>query len=177
MNFEHYSIRLLSNSDLHPFFNLIEENRNRLEAFFSGTVSRTRTFEDTKVYLDEIINKSENKTYLPFVIVDNTTNLFVGFLDIKNIDWNIPKGELGCFIDKKYEGKGLSTKAFSLFTNNCFTEYGFNKLFLRTHKTNESARRLAETCGFEVEGTLRRDYKTTEGELVDLLYYGKLPEV
>jgi RimJ/RimL family protein N-acetyltransferase len=177
MHFEHYSIRLLSDKDLNGFFNLIEENRSRLEAFFSGTVSRTSTFADTKIYLSEMINKSEHKTYLPFIIVDNITGSFVGFLDIKNIDWNIPKGELGCFIDKKYEGKRISAKAFSLFTNHCFTEFGFNKLFLRTHEKNLAARRLAEGCGFEIEGTIRRDYKTTEGELVDLLYYGKLPGV
>ena len=33
---------------------------------------------------------------------------------------------------------------------------------------------LLEKCGFEKEGLIRRDYKTTSGELVDLIYYGKL---
>ena len=28
--------------------------------------------------------------------------------------------------------------------------------------------------GFELEGTIRRDYKTTKGEVVDLNYYGKV---
>ena len=176
MNFEHYSIRLLCADDLKAFFDLIDRNRARLEAFFSGTVAKTRTFEDTEAYLAEIIIKAENKTYYPFVITDKSSGSLVGFLDIKNIDWNIPKGELGCFIDTKYEGKKLSTKALTVFTNYCFTELGFKKLFLRTHKSNASACRLAERCGFEKEGILRRDYKTTEGELVDLIYYGKLSE-
>jgi len=38
------------------------------------------------------------------------------------------------------------------------------------------AKKLAESCGFQVEGIIRRDYKTTTGELVDLLYYGKLSQ-
>ena len=176
MHFDNYFIRLLTGDDIDPFFNLIEENRIRLEAFFSGTVARTRNFGDTKLYLDEILIKIANKTYLPFVIVDQTTNSFAGFIDIKNIDWNIPKGELGCFIDKNYEGKGLGKKSFTLFTRYCLSDMGFKKLFLRTHETNLAAKKLAESCGFTIEGKLRRDYKTTEGELVDLLYYGQISD-
>ena len=95
-------------------------------------------------------------------------------MDVKNIDWNIPKGELGCFIDRHFEGKGFTKKAFSRFISHLFNQYGFNKLFLRTHESNTSAKSLAESCGFEQEGILRQDYKTTEGELVDLIYYGLL---
>ena len=99
INFEHYSIKILGAGDVEIFFGLIDRNRARLEAFFAGTVARTRTTEDTKAYLAEILVKIENKTYLPFIIQDNATGSYVGFVDIKNIDWNIPKGELGFFID------------------------------------------------------------------------------
>ncbi|MFT5779805.1 MAG: ribosomal-protein-serine acetyltransferase [Crocinitomicaceae bacterium] len=37
-----------------------------------------------------------------------------------------------------------------------------------------AAKKLAESCGFEIEGTIRKDYKTTSGELIDLIYYGLL---
>jgi RimJ/RimL family protein N-acetyltransferase len=40
--------------------------------------------------------------------------------------------------------------------------------------TNVPAIRVAEGAGFEREGLIRRDYKTATGELVDLLYFGKL---
>ncbi len=174
MQFDHYFIKPLASSDLDAFFQLIELNRDRLKAFFAGTVARTNTFEDTKEYLDEIAVKIENKIYLPFIIKDLETNALVGFIDIKNIDWNIPKGELGCFMDAKYAGKGLSKQAFSIFTEHCFQELKFKKMFLRTHESNTAAKKLAESCGFQIEGILRRDYKTSEGELVDLLYYGKI---
>ena len=126
--------------------------------------------------MTEIVDKAKEKTYLPFIILDNTTGSVAGFMDLKNIDWNIPKAEVGYFIDRKYEGKGLSRKAFAVFINQCFIGLGFNKLFLRTHSSNVAAQRLAETCGFIIEGNLRRDYKTSAGELVDLLYYGKISE-
>ncbi|HTA60919.1 MAG TPA: GNAT family protein [Bacteroidia bacterium] len=174
MKFDNYSIRSLQSSDLQAYFNLIESNRPRLASFFTGTVAKTKTINDTKNYLAEIAKKTEDKTYYPFVVVDTNNNTFAGFLDIKNIDWTVPKAELGCYIDEHYANKGISTKALQLFTDYCFSEFGFKKLFLRTHQTNASARRIAEKCGFEIEGTIRRDYKTTAGDLVDLMYYGKL---
>jgi RimJ/RimL family protein N-acetyltransferase len=61
-----------------------------------------------------------------------------------------------------------------MFCDFSFEEHKFKKLFLRTHPTNLAARKIAEKCGFEVEGIIKRDYKTTSGELIDLVYYGRL---
>ena len=174
MRFEDYSIRLLKESDLESYYNMVKKNRARLEDFFTGTVSRTATFEDTKIFLSEIVEKANKRQYFPYIIIKDSTNAIIGFLDLKNIDWSIPKSEMGLYIDEDYAGKGISTKAFVLFQEHCFKTYRFKKLFLRTHSKNYAARKVAEQAGFEIEGTIRRDYVTTSGELVDLIYYGKL---
>ena len=174
MQFDNFSIRLLTTQDLDAYFQLVEKNRQRLEAFFTGTVSKTKTLEDTRNFILDIVQRAKEKTYFPYIIIDNSNNRIIGFLDLKNIDWSIPKSELGCYIDEDYANKGIATKAFSLFCDFCFVEHKFQKLFLRTHHSNISARNVAEKCGFEIEGTIRRDYKTTSGEIIDLVYYGKL---
>ena len=174
MQFDNYIIRPLTTADLHPYFEMVERNRPRLEQFFTGTVSRTHTLGDTKLFLLDIAERTAARTYMPYVIVEETTGKFTGFLDLKNIDWSVPKTEMGCYIDESLAGKGLASIAFSKFCEYCFEILGFQKLFLRTHETNEAAKRLAEKNGFEVEGVLRKDYKTTSGELIDLIYYGRL---
>lgn len=174
MEFSKYSIRIIEMRDLENFYLLVQNNRERLEDFFTGTVSKTRTFENTKNFVAENIQKATDKTYFPFIIEDIDTHEIIGFIDVKNIDWNIPKGELGCYTDRKFAGKGLTTQAFSLVVDHCFEAYKFKKLFLRTHESNIAAQRLAERNGFEIEGKIRKDYKTTRGEIVDLIYYGKL---
>lgn len=176
ISFDHYQIRLIEEKDLIPYFELIENNRHRLAAFFTGTVSKTQTFDDTKKFLNEIIDKANNKLYFPFLLIDTNLNKIIGFFDIKNIDWNIPKAELGSYTDKNYAGKGLTTEAFRHFIIHCFETFGFEKLFLRTHESNIAARRVAEKCGFTVEGKIRKDYKTSAGDLVDLIYYGMIKE-
>lgn len=174
MQFDHYSIRPLTTDDLLPYFDLVARNRERLANFFTGTVSRTSTLEDTRAFLADICQRAQDKTYFPYLIVDERNGRFAGFLDLKNIDWTIPKAELGCYMDGDYAGQRVATKAFEVFCAHCFSAFGFRKLFLRTHQSNTAARRIAEQNGFEQEGVLRYDYKTTSGELVDLIYYGRL---
>lgn len=174
MHFDHYTIRFLELTDAEAYFKLIDTNRNRLLDYFAGTISRTHTLENTREFIVERIKKRDDKVYLPYIIVDDETKNIIGFIDVKNIDWRVPKGELGCYLDEKYAGKGIAKKAFNLFIAYCFDELKFNKLFLRTHETNIPARKLAEQCGFEVEGKIRKDHITAAGQIIDLLYYGKI---
>lgn len=174
MQFDNYRIRLLQNSDIDAYYKMVSTNRERLESFFTGTTSRTKTYDDTKVFLAEMLQRVQKRDYFPYIIEDIDTKNIVGFLDLKNIDWKIPKTEMGLYIDKDSARKGISSTAFLLFCVYCFKNYGFKKLFLRTHSENHSARKIAEKAGFKIEGTIRCDYKTSAGKLVDLIYYGKL---
>ena len=172
IQFEKYALRLLTMNDLQVYYKMISRNRERLLQYFAGTVSKTNNFDDTKEFLIDMEKRMKGKSYFPYVLVDMDTSALIGFYDLKNIEWSVPKTEIGYFIDVQYEGKGIGAKALKSFCDHCFSEYGFEKLFLRTHKSNLPARRIAEKSGFEIEGTIRRDYRTSSGELVDVLYYG-----
>ena len=174
MEFDNYKIALLEAEQSEAFFNLIENNRVRLEDFFAGTVSKTRTLEETLQYCREIEQRIADKTYFPFIIIDTNTSKFVGLVDVKNIDWNIPKAELGSFIDKDYEGKGIVTKATQLVIHTVVETHRFKKLLCRANSRNLGSVSVILKNGFELEGTIRRDYKTTKGEIVDLNYYGRI---
>ncbi len=172
VQFENYSIRLLQSDDLQDYYKMVENNRERLRKFFAGTISRTNNLEETKQFILEMEEGIKNKIYFPYVLVDAENDSFVGFYDLKNIEWSVPKSEIGYFIDVNYAGKGLGAKALKAFCEHCFSDYGFEKLFIRTHESNLPARKIAEKCGFEIEGTIRKDYRTSSGQLVDVMYYG-----
>jgi RimJ/RimL family protein N-acetyltransferase len=174
ITFDNYEISLLNTNDGSAFFALIESNRPRLEDFFAGTVSETRTLKDTLDYCIAIQNKIQSKTYFPFMITDINTAKFVGLVDVKNIDWNVPKAELGSFIDHRYEGKGIVSKATNLVIDHCVEKYKFIKLLCRANSRNKGSIAVILKNGFELEGTIRNDYRTTKGEIVDLNYYGRV---
>lgn len=176
MKFENYVIRLIEKEDSHSFFKLIECNRPRLEDFIVGIVSKTKSIMDTEIFMDEVIQKKMNKTYFPYIIIDTNKNDLIGFLDIKNIDWNIPKAEIGYFIDNNYTGKGIAKKALNQIVLHYFYSLKFSKFLLRIHRDNKASINVAEKCGFVVEGIITKDYKKTNGEVVDMIYYGKINE-
>lgn len=171
MHFNDHTARPITRDDAEELFNLIDKNRDRLE-FFAGTVSKTRTLADTYGFVEDVLQRISDKKYFSFVVVNDIKNDIVGYVDVKNIDWDIPKAEFGCFFDADNCGRGLATQAMNNVIEILFTEMGFLKLFLRTHTENTTARKLAERCGFEVEGIIRKDYRTAKGEVVDLVYYG-----
>ncbi len=108
------------------------------------------------------------------MITDIETNAFVGLVDVKNINMNVPKGELGSFIDSNYEGKGIVTEATKLVVNHIVEHYKFIKLLCRANSRNKGSIAVILKNGFELEGTIRKDYRTTKGEIVDLNYYGRV---
>ena len=174
MQFENYKISLLEVDQSESFFNLIESNRERLEDFFAGTVSKTKTLEATFDYCKEITQKINDRSYFPYMITNLETNEIIGLIDVKNIDWNVPKAELGAFIDKKYESKGVITNAAALVVDRLIEAYQFKKLLCRANSRNLGSINVILKNGFELEGTIRNDYKTTKGEIVDLNYYGRV---
>lgn len=171
---ENYKIQLLDIEQSEAFFQLIDANRKRLEDFFAGTVKHTTTLKNTLIYCQEIENKIKAKTYFPYVIIDIKEKSLVGLIDVKNIDWSIPKAELGAFIDAEYEGHGIITKSINYVIDELVRKHHFKKLYCRVANRNKRSIKVVLNAGFELEGILRCDYKTTNGEIVDLNYYGKL---
>ncbi|MBL7682069.1 MAG: GNAT family N-acetyltransferase [Flavipsychrobacter sp.] len=160
--------------DIEQYHSLIDRNRKRLEDFFAGTVAITKTIEDTRQHLTDVITKFEKKAYFPLAVIEHKTNSIIGSIQIKSIDWQVRKGELGYYIDEGYEGQGIITESIALIIDYGFNDLGFNKFYIRTYAGNIGSKRIAEKNGFLLEGNLRAEYKTTSGRLIDIMYYGLL---
>lgn len=174
MKFEKYELRLIKKEDTLSYFQLIENNRPRLKDFVAGIVSKTKNYTDTEIFIHEVMDRNLNKTYFPYVLINTNNQEFIGFFDVKNIDWNIPKAEIGYFIDEKHTGNGLAQKTLNKIIDHFFFDLKFSKLLLRIHQENKSSIYVAEKCGFIKEGSIRNDYKKSNGEIVDLIYFGKI---
>ena len=70
-------------------------------------------------------------------------------------------------------GKGYTTEALRIFSAYLFELKPIPRLQLSTHADNIAARRVAEKCGYQLEGTLRRMF-FTRGAYVDYALYSLL---
>jgi RimJ/RimL family protein N-acetyltransferase len=174
LSFDHFSIQPLDTRRGQDFYHLIDHNRERLLAYFPGTVKENRTLELTLQNMFVLDKKRIEKTYFPFVIIDTQADHYAGFVDIKSIDWRVPKGEVGYFADKAYEGRGLISRSLALVGDHMASEHGFKKLLSRAAPSNVGSCRVAEKAGFVLEGKIRNDFRIPSGELLHMNYYGKV---
>ncbi len=156
------------------FYEMLTNNFNRIKESFPKTSSANTSLADSRKYIQEKIVEFENKTFFSFGICLKEENKLIGQLAIKNIDWSIPKGELGYFIDQTYEGKGIVTEALQKVIHYAFTDLKMNKLFLRTLLDNVASQKVAEKNGFIKEGILRKEFKSGNNKLEDVIYYARL---
>lgn len=90
----------------------------------------------------------------------------IGFIGYFNADRRIGKVEVGIGIgEKAYWGRGYGREAMRLLLAYLFTEGGFQRVELDTWSGNTRAIRSYASCGFQIEGRLRR------AELVEGTYY------
>lgn len=100
----------------------------------------------------------------------------VAFGGLTGVDPTLKKAELYIFVNPKIQAKGYGTKATMQLCEYGFNEMGLHKIYLETNSDNYGAQKVYERCGFKLEGTLRHEYLTKDGEWKDRLYYGKLKD-
>ncbi len=156
------------------YYLLIFENKEELKESFPITVLNTTTPAKTRIYLKNLQeNWLQDKGGKLGIWLDTT---LIGMIMIKNIDWSIPKCELGYFVGAAFSRKGYATEALKAILNYCFNDLNFAKVFVRVIATNTASLALAEKCGFIREGYLKDEYRTGDQQLVDLVYFGIFPE-
>jgi RimJ/RimL family protein N-acetyltransferase len=168
---KNFQINLFNPYDYKAFFSLLQANKSRLQDFFAGTLLNTKTLEDTKIYCEQMVQRIDQKTYLPYIISSINTNEFIGLVDVKNINWQTLQAELGYFINADYEKKGIITQATGQVINHIILEHKFKKLLCRIGSQNIASQMVALKNGFKLEETRKKDYQISDGSFVDLDYY------
>jgi len=170
--FDNFIARELELNDAEMFCELILKNKNRIASSFPSIVKVVNDLASAREFILNRAELARRREAFSFILFDNHKP--IAGLTIKNIDWTIPKGELGYYIDEQYEGKGITTRFVEHICNYAFDQLQFNKIFMRIRDENTGSKKVAEKNNFKVEGHLLKDYRNFENELVDVIYYGKL---
>lgn len=166
-------VRLLAKEDTPQIQKIIEKNRDRLKRYFPKTVDAVKDRDSAKLFVEQKIQQAFNRELFYFVIIFCESEI-IGNVTIKHIDWTVPKCELSYFIDKEYEGRGYTSTVMQSIVKHCFEELKIEKLYLRIAPENMASKKIAQKNGFTKEGFMRREYRTGEGALIDIEYYGLL---
>lgn len=124
-------------------------------------------------WLERYEQGREDGTREGFAIVDAEDGSFLGIAVAVRIDKEANEAELGYILAPEARGRGAATEGLRLLTEWGF-ERGWERLELRGDADNEASRRVAERCGYTLEGILRSVY-FKEGRRSDMFIYSRLP--
>lgn len=105
----------------------------------------------------------------------NTDVRSAGFVCVVSCDNDAEKMELGYCIGKKWWNKGYMTEAVQAVIEYLFDEVGPQRIEIQYDTDNPASGKVAQKCGMQYEGTLRR-YINNKGKLCNVAFYSILSD-
>ncbi len=108
--------------------------------------------------------------------IDKTSGELIGKGGFHTINWEIPKFEIGYWVRTSMGGRGYCTEAVNALVAFSRQQLGAKRLEICSDPRNGKSRRVAERCGFGLEGILRRNMRDPTGGLRDSCMYAMVFE-
>ena len=99
---------------------------------------------------------------------------FVGLGLAPEIDREGAELELGYIVAREARGRGVATEILRLLTRWAFDEMGTRRAYLIIDVGNPASARVAERCGYRLEGVMRSIH-VKQGRRVDAGLWSRLP--
>ncbi|UDF35112.1 UNVERIFIED_ORG: GNAT family N-acetyltransferase [Shinella sp. XGS7] len=98
----------------------------------------------------------------------------LGGTGLHRLDWTVRRFEIGYWVRSSAQGQGYVSEAVRALADMAFTQLRARRVEIRADVLNTRSRAVAERCGFELEGVLRRDALNPAGEPRDTCVYARI---
>lgn len=133
-----------------------------------------QTIEDVEENIREAHAKFLTREDLRLLLFNRETGEFIGSSGLHRINWEIPKFEIGYWIDTRHSGKGYITEAVERITQFVFDELDAKRVEIRCDSNNTRSRAIPERLGFTLEGILKNESVSADGkEIRDTCIFAK----
>ena len=95
----------------------------------------------------------------------------VGLISFKDIDYLEKKTEIGYWISKEYQKKGIVTQSVKAICNFGFTKLGLNCITIKAATNNTKSNNTPQRLSFTFEGTEKNGELLSDGTYTDLEVY------
>ncbi|TXK44920.1 GNAT family N-acetyltransferase [Pontibacter qinzhouensis] len=166
-------LRPYEEGDESDFMRVMLENGALLNPAFGNRLARVKVLDDARTQMRQLRTDWENRKVFDFGVWLKEDKTYIGDITLKNLDYKIPKAELGLYFTEWPATRSLALQAMQEVVVFGFRNLSLQKIYLRCTEANAILGALALEAGFQLEGTLRSDYRgATTNELLDLSYYG-----
>lgn len=134
----------------------IRESINELRQWMPWALT-TPTVEETEANIRRARLQFLERTDMRLHLYDKESGELLGCSGLHRINWKIRSFEIGYWLRTSQTGRGWMTEAVHGITRFASRQLQANRIEIRCDSRNERSRRVAERCGFTLEGILRRE--------------------
>lgn len=121
-------------------------------------------------------SKWVTREMLDFQWIDKVSGRLIGKGGLHTLNWEVPKFEIGYWVRTSMGNRGYCTEAVRALVRFSRHQLGATRLEICSDPRNGKSRRVAERCGFTLEGILRRNMRDPYGGLRDSCMYAMVFE-
>jgi ribosomal-protein-serine acetyltransferase len=152
-----------------------ERNRDHLQRYESGnSLLSIHSAEEGEILARELALAFAARQYFLWGVFEKTGGAFVAQMYVGVVCWETPEFEIGYIADCEHEGKGYITEAVRAILSFAFENLLAHRTNIHCADTNTRSQKVAERCGFTLEGHTREDHRNPDGGLDSSLHYGLL---
>jgi RimJ/RimL family protein N-acetyltransferase len=129
------------------------------------------SIEASEVFCRQSYAEYISRKELPMLLFLKKDNEYVGASGLHNLDWSVPKFEIGYWCRKRYQGQGLITEAVTAITEFAFTNLKARRVASLADEQNTASRRVLERSGYVLEGIMRNERVAPGGNTRDTCLY------
>lgn len=156
--------------DAELVFDAVKRNEAHLMEFMRWMTTEY-SVETAKEFVERSIKTAREKTGLSMGIFRGDRQ--IGSIGYVHFDTEGRKTEIGYWIDKGNEGKGIISTATRALIDLAFDKFSMNRVEIRCSTKNKRSGAVPERLGFKLEGCLRES-EPIHGRLHDFYIYGLL---
>ena len=150
---------------------MMKSNREQLLHTFPQSLAATSSVLKAKRYITSKNAERKAGVFLICGIFRKEDEQLIGHLLFTKFDWSVPKCDMGYLIDQSQAGKGYATESAEMLMQWAFQVLKMEKITLRIWPDNHASIAVARKLGAREAGLALRDFKTTDGRVLDCVWY------
>lgn len=146
-------LRTYEVGDAEELFEVINGDRRHLHPWLEW-VDKTTKPEHSLQFIQQSLHQQNMQEALALGIFYD--GKIIGGAGMHHWDLATKRAQIGYWISKEYEGKGIVTKCLIKFIDFLFDKIGLNKIEIHFLPANSRSAKVATRLGFKVEGVIRQ---------------------
>jgi len=163
-------LRILEERHSPAVFALVDRERATLREWLPW-VDVTKSEDDTLAFIRRSLEQFSTNGGFAAGIWEQER--FAGTIGLHKIDWLNRHGEIGYWLGREFQGRGIATQACLAVTRHALAEMQLNRLEIRCATANQRSKAIPRRLGYTYEGVARKASQL-HGEYVDLEVYSML---